>query len=322
MKVIRFERSGGPEVLAAAEVPAPIAGEGRVRVRLAAAGVNFIDTYHRTGLYPVSLPCVPGQEGAGEVVEVGPGVDGLVVGDRVAWTGQMGSYAEEVVIPAARAVRVPAAVPLDVAAAVMLQGMTAHYLTHDTCPLAPGDTCLVLAAAGGTGQLVVQWAKARGARVLATVSTEEKERVARAAGADEVIRYDRLPFAAEARRLTGGRGVRVVYDGVGRATFDESLDALAPRGMMVLFGASSGPVPPFDPAILAQKGSLFLTRPSLFHYVATDAEYQARATAVLDAVAAGALRPRISHRLPLAEAAEAHRVLEGRGTTGKILLLT
>jgi NADPH2:quinone reductase len=321
MQAIRFTQHGGPEVLSPVDLPTPALRDGHVRVRVAAAGVNFIDTYHRTGLYAVALPYVPGLEGAGEVVACGAGVTGLAVGDRVAWTSAPGSYAAEVVVPADRAARVPAGVPLDVAAAVMLQGMTAHYLTHDTCPLQPGDTCLVLAAAGGTGQLVVQFAKARGARVIGTVSNDTKEKVAREAGADEIIRYDRGGFAAEARRLTGGRGVRVVYDGVGKATFMESLDALQPRGMLVLFGASSGPVPPFDPAVLNQKGSLYLTRPSLFHYVATAAEYQARAEAVLGAVASGALRVRISHRFPLAEAAEAHRVLEGRGTTGKILLV-
>lgn len=321
MKAIRIETNGGPEVLALHEAPTPEPGEGQVRVRVTAAGVNFIDTYERTGHYRTGLPYVPGREGAGEVVAVGTGGTGLAVGDRVAWAGVPGSYAEEVIVPADRAARVPAAVPLDVAAAVMLQGMTAHYLTHDTYPLGPGDTCLVLAAAGGTGQLLVQLAKARGAHVIGTVSSQEKECVACEAGADEVIRYDQKSFAAEARRLTGGKGVRVVYDGVGRATFAESLDALGLRGMLVLFGAASGPVPPFDPAVLNQKGSLYLTRPSLAHYTATADEYRARAAAVLDAVAAGTLRVRVSHRFPLAQAAEAHRVIEGRGTTGKILIV-
>lgn len=320
MKAIRIDRPGGPDVLQLVDVSSPPLREGHVRVAVAAAGVNFIDTYQRTGHYPTALPWVLGLEGAGVVREVGPGVTTLAVGDRVAWASGPGSYAEEIVLPADRAAPVPSGVDLSTAAAVMLQGMTAHYLSHDTRPLHPGDTCLVLAAAGGTGQLLCQMAKTRGARVLAAVSTDEKAAIAREAGADEVIRYDRVSFAAEARRLTDGRGVHVVYDGVGRATFDQSLDALLPRGMLVLFGGASGPVPPFDPAILNQKGSLYLTRPSLGHYTATTAEYQARAAAVLDAVARGALRVRISHHFPLAQAAEAHRVLEARGSTGKILL--
>jgi NADPH2:quinone reductase len=321
MKAISIDRHGGPDVLQLIDLGSPPLRAGYVRVAVAAAGVNFIDTYQRTGHYPTPLPWVLGLEGAGVVTEIGPGVASLSVGDRVAWASGPGSYAEEVVLPAERAAPVPAGVELPIAAAAMLQGMTAHYLSHDTRPLHPGDTCLVLAAAGGTGQLLCQMAKQRGARVLAAVSTDEKEAIARQAGADEVIRYDRTPFAAEARRLTGGRGVNVVYDGVGKATFDQSLDALAPRGMLVLFGGASGPVPPFDPAVLNQKGSLYLTRPSLGHYTATTAEYQARAAAVLDAVERGALRVRLSHQFPLAQAAEAHRVLEGRGSTGKVLLI-
>lgn len=316
MNLVRLAAHGGPDALTPATAPTPEPGPGQVRVRVAAAGVNFIDTYHRTGLYPVPLPFTPGQEGAGTISAVGAGVD-LAVGTRVAWAGAPGSYAEEVVIPAHRAAPVPDGVSDTDAAAAMLQGMTAHYLTHDTFPLAPGHVCLVHAAAGGTGQLVVQLARARGATVIGTVSTDEKEAIARASGCHEVLRY--AGFAAAVKATQGG--AHVVYDGVGAATFTESLDALRLRGMMVLFGASSGPVAPFDPSILNSKGSLFLTRPSLFHYVATPAEYAARASAVLDAVAAGTLRIRVSHTFPLANAAEAHRVLESRGTTGKILLV-
>jgi NADPH2:quinone reductase len=316
MNIIRIATHGGPDVLAVATTSTPEPGPGQVRVRVAAAGVNFIDTYHRTGLYPIPLPFTPGQEGAGTITAVGSGVT-LTVGTRVAWAGAAGSYAEEVVIPAHRAAPVPDGVSDTDAAAAMLQGMTAHYLTHDTFALTPGHVCLVHAAAGGTGQLVAQLARARGATVIGTVSTDEKEAIALASGCHEVLRYD--GFAAAVKRLHGG--AHVVYDGVGAATFNESLDALRLRGTMVLFGAASGPVPPFDPSLLNTKGSLFLTRPSLFHYVATPEEYAARATAVLAAVGAGTLRIRVSHTFPLADAAEAHRVLEGRGTTGKILLI-
>jgi NADPH2:quinone reductase len=319
MRAIEISAVGGPDVLHPADRPRAALPPGHVRVRVAFAGVNFIDTYHRSGHYPVSLPFVPGQEGAGTVAEVAD-VPGVSVGDRVAWAGVPGSYAEEVIVPAGRITPVPASVELDVAAAAMLQGMTAHYLTSSTRPLARGDTCLVLAAAGGTGQLICQMARHRGARVIGAVSSEQKAALARAAGADEVIRYDTTPLAEEARRLTTGRGVDVVYDGVGRATFDQSLAALAVRGMLVLFGAASGPVPPFDPAVLSERGSLYLTRPSLFHYVATREEYLRRAEDVLHSIARGDLHVRISHRFPLSAAAEAHRVLEGRGTTGKILL--
>lgn len=321
MKAIRIERHGGAEVLGAADLPSPTLRPDAVRVRTAAAGVNFIDTYQRSGHYPVPLPYVPGLEGAGTVLEVGAQVTTLVPGDRVAWTGIPGSYAEEVIVPADRAARVPDGVALDVAAAAMLQGMTAHYLTVDTFPLRAGHTALVLAAAGGTGRLICQLARAAGAHVVGAVSTDEKAAVARAAGAHEIIRYDLAPLAAEARRLTGGRGVDVVYDGVGRATFEASLDSLCVRGTLALFGGASGPVPPFDPAVLNTKGSLYLTRPSLFHYVRTAEEYGARAGAVLGAIAAGTLDIQVSLRFPLAEAANAHRALEGRGTTGKILLV-
>lgn len=322
MKAIRIHRLGGPEVLSYEEVPDPKPGPGQALVRVEAAGLNFIDVYFRTGLYKGPVPpFVPGQEAAGTVVAVGPEVTEVAVGDRVAYTGVHGAYAELAAVPAARLVKLPEAVPTRQGAAAMLQGMTAHYLACSTFPLQPGDACLVHAAAGGVGQLLCQIAKLRGARVLGTVSTEAKARLAREAGADEVILYTEQDFAAEAKRLTGGRGVQVVYDGVGKATFDQSLDSLAPRGMMVLFGQSSGPVPPFDPALLNAKGSLYLTRPSLFHYIAAREELMQRAADVLGWIAEGKLRLSIGLELPLAQAAEAHRALEGRRTTGKTLLI-
>ena len=321
MKAIRVTSFGGPEALRLEEVPIPAPGPGQVLVKVEAAGLNYIDVYHRTGLYPNALPFTPGLEGAGTVTALGPDVSGLRLGDRVAWAGALGSYAEQVLAPAAQLVPVPPGVDTRTAAALMLQGMTAHYLSETTWPLKPGDTCLVHAAAGGVGLLLVQMARQRGARVLGTVSTDEKEALAREAGADEVIQYTKRDFLSEVKRLTGGRGVQVVYDSVGQATFDKSLDCLVPRGMMVLFGQSSGPVPPFNPALLASKGSLFLTRPSLFHYVADRSILEARASAVLGAAASGRLRVRIERTFPLGEAAEAHRTLEGRKTTGKVLLL-
>lgn len=320
MNAIQVQRTGGPEVLVPAELPVPEPGPHQARVRVAAAGVNYIDTYHRTGLYPLPLPFVPGVEGAGTVEAVGPGVTAVAPGDRVAWVGPPGTYAEQAVVPVDRLVPVPAAVDLDLAAAALLQGMTAHYLTRATFVVGPAHTVLVLAAAGGTGQLVCQLARAAGARVIGAVGSEPKEVVARAAGAEAVVRYDREPLAAAVRRLTDGRGVDVVYDGVGQATFHASLDALAPRGMLVLFGQASGPVAPFDPALLNQKGSVYLTRPSLFHYVARREELLLRAGEVLGAVADGRLRVAVQERFPLAGAAEAHRRLEGRGTRGKLLL--
>jgi NADPH2:quinone reductase len=283
--------------------------------------VNFIDVYHRTGLYPNPLPLVPGQEGAGVVERIGPGVEGFREGDRVGWANVIGSYAERALVPAASAVRLPAGIDARAAAAVLLQGMTAHYLCTSTYPLKPGDTCLVHAAAGGVGLLLVQMAKQRGARVVGTVGSEDKGVLARDAGADEVVLYDREDFVAAARRLTGGRGVQVVYDGVGKATFLRGLDALAPLGMMVSFGNASGPVEPIDPLALSRKGSLFLTRPTLGHYVASRAVLERRAGDVLGAVAAGTLRVRVDRSYPLADAAEAHRALEGRQTSGKLLLL-
>ena len=320
-RAVVIHATGGPEVLTLEEHdPGPPAA-GAVRVRVHAAGVNFIDVYFRTGLYPVPLPFVVGLEGAGVIEAVGEHVDGLAPGDRVAWASVPGSYAEVVVAPADRVVRVPDAVPLDVAAASMLQGMTAHYLVHGTRETRPGDVALAHAAAGGVGLLLVQMLKAAGARIIGTCSTAEKEELARAAGADDVVRYTERDFTAEARRLTDGRGVDVVYDSVGATTFDGSLAALRVRGLLVLFGQSSGPVPPFDLQRLNLGGSLFITRPSLAHYTRDRAELELRAGAVLGAVAARRLRVRIGARFPLAEAAAAHRALEGRATTGKVLLL-
>ncbi|MES1240084.1 MAG: quinone oxidoreductase [Acidobacteriota bacterium] len=321
MKAIRVESPGGPEVLRYEDIPDPVPAEGQALVRVEAIGVNFIDVYHRTGLYKVPLPFTLGQEAAGTVEAVGPGVTGLAVGDRVAYAGVMGAYAEKAAVPAERLVKLPEGLNARDGAAAMLQGMTAHYLACSTYPLKPGDTCLVHAAAGGVGLLLCQIAKLRGARVLATTSTEEKARLAREAGADEVIFYDKQDFAAEVRRLTDGQGVQAVYDGVGRATFDKSLDSLARRGVMALFGQASGPVPPFDPGILNGKGSLYLTRPSLFHYIVTRDELASRANDVLGWIREGKLKLRIGLELPLREAAEAHRALEGRTTTGKVLLL-
>ena len=316
-----MQTAGGPEVLReAAHDPGP-PGAGMARVRIAAAGVNFIDVYFRTGAYPAPLPFVLGLEGAGEVEAVGAGVRELAVGDRVAWASVPGSYADAVVAPVDRLVRVPAGVPLDVAAAAMLQGMTAHYLAHGVRETRRGDTALVHAAAGGVGLLLVQTLRSAGARVIGTCSTAEKEALAREAGAHEVIRYDIADFAEEARRLTDGRGVDVVYDGVGKTTFDGSLRALRIRGLCALYGQSSGAVPPLDLQRLNQGGSLFVTRPTLVHYTQDRTELELRAGAILGAIDAGGLRVRIGARYPLAQAAEAHRALEGRATTGKVLLV-
>jgi NADPH2:quinone reductase len=290
-------------------------------VRVEAAGVNFIDVYRRTGLYKVELPHTLGQEGAGTVDAVGPGVTDVALGDRVAFTDVPGAYAQYAVAPADRLIPIPPKVNNRQAAAVILQGLTAHYLALATYPLEPGDVCLVHAAAGGVGLLLCQIAKRRGARVIATVSTEAKAELARGAGADEVILYTRQDFAAEVKRLTG-TGVHVIYDSVGKTTFDKGLDCLHPRGMMVLCGQSSGPVPPVDPQILNKKGSLFLTRPTLFNYTATREELLARAGDVLGWVADGSLSVRIHREYPLADAASAQRALEGRETTGKVLLVT
>jgi NADPH2:quinone reductase len=323
MKVIRVHAAGGPEALRFEDVPEPQPKAGEALVRIEAAGVNFIDVYHRTGLYKASFPVTIGQEGAGVVEAVGPGVTDVRAGDRVTWAGSglFGSYAEKAAFPADRLVRIPEGVTARQAAAAMLQGMTAHYLACSTYPLKPGDVALVHAAAGGVGMLLCQIAKGRGARVLGTVSTAEKAALAREAGADRTIDYTKQDFQAEARAATGGRGVDVVYDSVGKTTWEKSIDSLAPRGMLVLFGNSSGPVPPLDPLLLSQKGSLYLTRPTLGHYTASREDLQARAGEVLDWVRSGKLRLRIAHEYPLSEAAEAHRALEGRKTSGKILLV-
>ena len=321
MKAIRVHAPGGPEVLRYEEVPHPAAGAGQALVKIEAAGVNYIDVYKRTGLYKVATPFTPGQEAAGVVVAVGPGVSDVRVGDRVAYTGALGAYAEYQVVPADRVVVLPEGIGAKQGAAAMLQGMTAHYLASTTYALKPGDTCLVHAAAGGVGLLLCQIAKLRGARVIGTVSTEEKATLAREAGADDMIIYTEQDFEAEVKRLTSGAGLQVVYDSVGKTTFEKGLNCLARRGMMVLFGQSSGPVGPLDPQVLNQKGSLFLTRPSLVHYVTTRAELVARAGEVLEWARSGKLTLRIGAEFPLAQAAEAHRQLAARRTTGKVLLV-
>jgi NADPH2:quinone reductase len=321
MKAIRIEATGAPEVMRPAEVASPEPAAGRVRIRVAAAGINFIDVYRRMGLYPVPLPFVPGTEAAGVVETVGAGVSEPAVGERVATVDAVGAYAERAIVPADRCVRLPEGVGPREAAAVMLQGMTAHYLVHGAYRLQRGDTCLIHAAAGGVGLLLCQMARRIGARVIGTVSTDAKAALARAAGADEIVFYTRESLVERVKALTGGRGVQVVYDSVGRATFDAGLDCLAPRGTMVLFGQSSGPVPPFDLQVLNRKGSLFVTRPTLGHYTATREELLMRANAVLAAVADGSLRVRIDRELPLDQAAEAHRLLESRATSGKLLLV-
>ncbi len=321
MKAVRVHTVGGPEVLRYEDVPEPTPKPGEAVVKIDAAGLNYIDVYYRSGLYKTDLPFTLGLEAGGTVTAVGPGVTEVKVGDRVAYTGVPGAYAEYAAVPAARLVVLPAGVTTRQGAAAMLQGMTAHYLACTTYPLKPGDTCLVHAAAGGVGLLLVQIAKMRGARVIGTVSTEDKARLARQAGADEVILYTQQDFEAEVKRLTGGKGVQVVYDSVGKTTWDKSLSSLALRGMMVLYGQSSGPVGLIDPQILNQKGSLFLTRPSLFHYTATREELLQRAGEVLGWIRDGRLRLRTEHEFPLKDAAEAHRALEGRRTTGKVLLI-
>jgi NADPH2:quinone reductase len=321
MKAIQVTVPGGPESLQLVDVPVPKPGPGQALVRLAASGVNFIDIYFRTGFYKADLPIAIGSEGAGTVEAVGEGMTEVAPGDRVAYAMARGSYAEYAVVPAAQLVKIPGHVDFQMAAAAMLQGMTAHYLTHSTFPLKANDTCLVHAAAGGTGGLIVQMAKNIGARVFGTVSTAQKARVAKEAGADETILYTEQEFDVEARRLTGGRGVDVVYDSVGKTTFEKSLNALRPRGTMALFGQSSGAVPPMDPGILNTKGSLFLTRPSLGHYLLTREELLWRAGEVLSAIDAGKLGVRIDRAYPLADAAAAHRDLESRKTAGKLVLV-
>jgi NADPH2:quinone reductase len=320
MKAIQVKETGGPEKMELVDIPAPQPGPKQALVKIAASGVNFIDVYFRTGLYKADLPVTLGQEGAGVVEAVGPEVTEVRRGDRVAYAMARGSYAEFAVVPSWQLVKVPDNMGLNSAAAAMLQGMTAHYLTHSTYPLKSGDTCLVHAAAGGAGRLIVQMAKMRGARVLGTTSTEAKGELARKAGIDEVIYYTRQDFEAEVKRLTDGRGVDVIYDSVGVTTFMQGLNCLRPRGMMVLFGQSGGKVPPLDPTILNTKGSLFLTRPSLAYYCATREELLWRAGDVLQWVASGKLKLAIERTYPLAQVAQAHRDLESRSTAGKLLL--
>ncbi len=321
MKAIRVHAPGGPEALRYEEIERPAPGPGQVLVQIEAAGVNFIDIYQRTGHYKVPLPVTLGQEAAGTVSAVGPGVAEPKVGDRVAYTTVLGAYAEYAVVPADRVVVLPDGVSTKQGAAVMLQGMSAHYLATSTYALKSGDACLVHAAAGGVGLLLCQIAKLRGARVFGTVSTRVKAALAREAGADDVILYTELDFETEVKRLTNGAGLQVIYDSVGKTTFEKGLGCLALRGMMVLYGQSSGPVGPFDPQVLNQRGSLFLTRPTLAHYIATRAELLARAGEVLGWIKSGKLTVRIERELPLAEAAEAHQLLQGRKTTGKVLLV-
>jgi NADPH:quinone reductase len=321
MKAIQVKHTGGPEVMELVDLPVPVPKANEVVVKLAASGINFIDVYHREGRYKVPLPFTPGQEGAGTVTAVGADVTSVKVGDRVAWCHLLGAYAEYSVVVADRLVPIPAGVTDQQAAAAMLQGMTAQYLAYDTYPLKRGETALVHAAAGGVGLLLTQMAHNIGARVIATVSTDEKAKLAREAGADDIILYTQADFEAETKRLTDGKGVDVVYDSVGKTTFEKGLNILRPRGMMVLYGGSSGAAPAIDPIILTQKGSLYLTRPSLGNYVATREDLVARSSAVFGMITSGKLKLRIEYTYPLSEAQQAHRDLEGRKTTGKLLLL-
>jgi NADPH2:quinone reductase len=321
MKAIRVHTPGGPDVMKLEDVadPQPKAGEAVVKVD--AAGLNYIDVYYRTGTYKAESPFTPGMEAGGTVTAVGPNVSEVKVGDKVAYTGVAGSYAQYAVVPSAKLVVLPSGVTTRQGAATMLQGMTAHYLACSTYPLKPGDTCLVHAAAGGVGLLLTQIAKMRGAKVIGTVSTEDKAKLAREAGADDVINYASQDFEAEVKRITGGKLCQVVYDAVGKTTFDKSLNCLAPRGMMALYGAASGPVGPFDLGLLGAKGSLFITRPSLFAYTATREELMQRAGETLGWVRDGKLKLRMEFEFALKDAAESHRALEGRKTTGKVLLI-
>ncbi|MBI1846316.1 MAG: quinone oxidoreductase [Candidatus Rokubacteria bacterium] len=321
MKAIRLAKTGGPEVLELQDVPESRPGRGQAVVKVDAAGLNYIDVYFRSGQYKAELPMTPGLEAGGEVTAVGEGVTDVKVGDKVAYTGVPGAYAQYAVVPADRLVVLPPGVSTRQGAAAMLQGMTAHYLATSTWPLKPGDTCLVHAAAGGVGLLLVQMAKMRGATVIGTVSTEEKAKLAREAGADHVILYTKQDFVDEVKKITGGKGVQVNYDSVGKDTFLKGFECIAVRGLMALYGASSGPITSFDPGVLNAKGSLFLTRPSLNHHVITRAELSQRAGEVLGWIRDGKLRVRMEFEFPLAQAAEAHRALEGRKTTGKVLLI-
>lgn len=321
MQAIRIDRYGGPEVMRLEDLPTPTPPAGHALVQVQAAGVNFLDIYHRTGIYQIPLPGALGQEGAGTVVSISDDGADVAVGDRVAWVNVAGAYATHAVVPTSRLVRLPAEVDGRTAAAAMLQGMTAHYLTFSLVPLGPEDACLVHAAAGGVGQLLCQMLKMRGARVIGTVSTEEKARIAREAGADDVILYTELDFEAEVKRLTDGKGLAVVYDSVGKDTFERSLSCLRPRGYLVLYGASSGPVPPIDPQVLSAKGSVWLTRPSLVHFSTDRVELRDRSQELFGWITAGKVRLRIDRTYPLAQAADAHRALAGRETMGKILLI-
>jgi NADPH:quinone reductase len=321
MQAIRVHQCGGPEALVLDTLPTPAPGPGQALVRVLAAGVNFIDVYHRSGAYPLPIPIAVGQEGAGIVQRLGPGDSPVAEGDRVAWAGAEGSYATEAIIPTDKLVVLPAGLDESLAAAVMLQGLTAHYLTRSSYPLKPGDICLIHAAAGGVGQLLCQMAKSAGARVIGTVSTAEKASIARKAGADETINYTERDFVEEVKRLTGDAGVQVVYDGVGKDTFSGGLDCLAPRGCMVLFGGSSGPVAPLDPTVLSHKGSLYLHRPKLWDFVATRDELVTRTTELFGWVESGKLQVNVAATFPLCEAPAAHRLLVSREAAGKILLI-
>jgi NADPH2:quinone reductase len=320
MRAIQIKKTGGPEVMELVELPTPKPGTGQVLVRIEAAGVNFIDTYLREGRYPAELPFTPGQEAAGTIAALGAGVSGFAVGDRVAWNGTRGTYAEFACAPVSDLLKIPDAMSLQQAAAVLLQGMTAHYLAHDTHAIRAGETVLIHAGAGGVGLLLTQMAKRLGARVLTTVSTEQKAELSRGAGADKVVLYTTESFVEEVKRQTDGDGLPVVYDSVGKTTFEDSLKCLRPRGLLALFGASSGPVPPMDP-IRLMAGSLYLTRPTLKDYVRTRSELERRAADVFGWVARGELHVRIGASYKLEDAAQAHRDLEGRRTTGKVLLV-
>lgn len=321
MKAIQVQQTGGPEALTLVDLPVPKPKSNEAVVKIAAVGVNFIDVYFREGRYPTAVPFTDGQEAAGTVTEIGSEVKSVKPGDRVAYTGVLGSYAEYAAVPADRLVRIPAGITEQQAAAAMLQGMTAHYLIYSTYPLKKGETALIHAAAGGVGLLLVQMARNIGARVIGTVGSDEKAKLARDAGADDVINYNQQDFAAETKRLTDGKGVHVIYDGVGKSTFEKDLGLFRPRGYLALFGGASGPVPPFDPIVLSQRGSLFLTRPSLMHYIITREELEQRATDVFNMISSGKLKLRIEHIYKLDQAQQAHRDLEGRKTTGKLLLI-
>ena len=321
MKALVVPRHGGAEVLTQVELPVPQPKANEIVVKISAIGINFIDIYYREGRYPATLPFVDGMEAAGIVHAIGSDVKGWRAGDPVGYTGILGAYAEYTAIPADRGVRIPKGISEQQAAAALLQGMTAHYLVHSTYPLKKGETALIHAAAGGVGLLLVQMAKRIGARVIGTVGTDEKAKLAHQAGADDVIVYTRQDFETETKRLTDGKGVHVIYDGVGKSTFDKDLNLLRPRGYLALFGAASGPVPAFDPILLSQKGSIFLTRPTLGHHIATREELEQRSREVFEAIASGKLKLRIEHIYKLGDAAQAQRDLEGRKTTGKLLLV-